>query len=111
MLRGDDARIGLALFEDAVLIDRGVLAIGYPNDMDPFTGLDGLFEVASHSFMAHQIENIEADPIWSGRHIGTRRVVHSECPLVLAVLALAHPMDVSRAFSVGKSKDVRPHPC
>lgn len=44
MLRGDDPRIGLALFEDTVLIDGGVLAISYTNDVDPFAGLDRFLE-------------------------------------------------------------------
>jgi hypothetical protein len=41
MLRRDDPRIGLALFEDTVLIDGGVLAISYTNDVDPFAAWTG----------------------------------------------------------------------
>jgi hypothetical protein len=98
MLRGDDAHIGFALFENTVLIDGGVLATGYANDMDPFTDVDGFLELASHPFVPRQIENIETDPVWSGRHVGSRLVVHPECPFVPAFFSLAHPMNVSGAF-------------
>jgi hypothetical protein len=41
----------LPLFEDAVLIDGGVLPLGYASDVDPFTGLDGFLEIAAYPFV------------------------------------------------------------
>jgi hypothetical protein len=110
VLRIDDPDIRLALFQDTVLIDGAVLSVRYANDVDPFTGLHGFLEITSNPLVALQIENIETDSVWSWWNIGSRVVVDPECPFLLAGFSFAHPMNVSGAFRVRKSKYIRPHP-
>jgi hypothetical protein len=109
-LRGDDPCIRLTLLEATVLINKSILPIGYPNNVDPFACLNWFLEIASDSFTTVKIENIEADSVRPRWNVGSRLIIHAECPFLLAGFSLTHPMNVSSAFGIGKRKYIRPNP-
>jgi hypothetical protein len=79
-LRSDDACIRLALLQGSVLIYESILPIGYPNNVDPFAYLSWFLEIAPDPFAAVKIEKIETDSVRSRWNVGSRLIVHAECP-------------------------------
>jgi hypothetical protein len=109
-LGGDDPCIRLTLLEVTVLINKSILTIGYPSNVDPLAYLNQFLEIASDSFATAKIENVEADSVRSRWNVGSRLIIHAKCPFLLAGFSLTHPMNVSSAFGIGKRKYVRPDP-